>query len=253
MPRTSGIAIVFAALLALTGAALSQADLGARMNMDRLGDIQTGVYSAGDRVKFTLIHYAQNFLMRFEGEPEIYVLYPDHGSLGGRVLKFDSGGTALQVAGWGAMTIYTDAAPGGLPAERNGNGGQLTLPQVSIAAMQAAAEDESKHLSYARNLKVDFSADWSDFDEPNARAFAFDTMQNAARGIDRFTANPAGRQAFAQKVDTVWIEIGSRPTMALKGKTLIVTFAPSRGFTGRASSHGIARALGQLLSVPTPG
>jgi hypothetical protein len=33
----------------------------------------------------------------------------------------------------------------------------------------------------------------------------------------------------------------------------MVTFVPSKGFAGRASSRGIARALGQLFAIPTPG
>src|ERR1700712_1518727 len=115
MPRR-GILFAFVAMLACAGAV--QAQDGMRLSIDRLGDIRTGAYSISNGAVFTLDHYTDKYLMRFVGEPEIYVLYADSSSMGGRILKFDSGGTALQVSGWGALTIYTDAQPSGLPAER---------------------------------------------------------------------------------------------------------------------------------------
>ncbi len=47
--------------------------------------------------------------------------------------------------------------------------------------------------------------------------------------------------------------IGGKPTITLRGKTLSVTFVPVHGFEGRASSHGIARALGRLFDLPVAG
>ena len=34
------------------------------------------------------------------------------------MLKYDTGEVALQVAGWGGLTLYTANEPGGIPAER---------------------------------------------------------------------------------------------------------------------------------------
>lgn len=251
MPR-SGIVIAFVAMLACIGAAWAQD--GVRLSIDRLGDIQTGIYAVSNGATFSLDRYDDKYLMRYADEPEIYVLYVDHGSLGGRVLKYDSGGTAMQISGWGAVTIYTDAQPTGLPAERTRDSAPPALLKISLAEMQAAAGNEGEHLAYARALHVAFDADWGALgaDAP-LRALAFDAMQNAARGIDRFTSNAAARAALAAKMDSVYLTTGGRPTIALHGKTLMVTFVPSHGFAGRASSHGIARALGQLFSLPTAG
>lgn len=257
MPRRG---ILFAALSivagfgAALGAALAQADVGARLSTDRLGDIQTGTFSAGDGAQLALDHYSDKYLMRFSGEPEIYVLYADHGSLGGRVLKYDSGETALQVAGWGAMTVYTDSQPGGLPTSRIGDSTPPVLTQLTLAQMQGAADDEGEHLSYVRGLHIAFGADWAALATDAAlRALTFDAMQNAARGIDRFAVVAAARIALLGKLDTVRLEPGGRPLISLRGRTLVVTFVPSQGFAGRASSRGIARALGELLAVPPAG
>jgi len=255
MPK-SGIAFILAALFlsAAVVAGRAQESLGARMMMDRVGDIQTGAYSGGDTVRFALTRYAEKYLLRLDGDPEIYVLYAGPGSLGGRTLKFDSGGTAIAISGWGGMTIYTDAQPGGLPTDRTGEAVLPALPAVPLAAVQEAARDESNHIAYVRGIKLSFVADWQMLAADAAlRALTFDALQNAARGIERFTFNAKARAALGAKMDTVQMAAGGRPTIALHGKTLVVTFVPGSGFAGRASSHGIARALGQLLSIPTPG
>lgn len=252
MPR-SGILIALAAMLAGIGAVLAQDDVGSRMSMDRIADVHTGTYSAGDVIRFSLDRYAGRYLLRIDGDPEIYVLYANHGSLGGQVLKYDSGATAIQVAGWGAITIYTDAQPSGLPAERTGDSIAPVPSQISLADMQNAAGDEAEHLSYSRRIRLTFAADWSTLAvDPGLRALAYDTMQNAARGIDRFTTTAAARAALLSKIDSVQIVTSGKPTLSLHGKILNVTFNPAQGFAGRASSRGIARALGQLLSVSVP-
>ena len=81
------------------------------------------------------------------------------------------------------------------------------------------------------------------------RALCFDAMENTARGIDRFAAGNAARNAFAQKIDTVRMALGVKAVVYLSGKTLNVTFNAHKGYVGRASSRGIARGLGILLSV----
>src|SRR6202000_1193717 len=95
-----------------------------------------------------------NFLLRFDGNPEVFVLYTAHVSMGGRELKYDSGETAMQVAGWGGMTLYTDSAPNGFPAVRTGDAGASSTPNVSLPAMQNAAADEAEHLAYMRGLRL---------------------------------------------------------------------------------------------------
>ncbi len=257
MPRR-GILFAAVAMLACFGAVRAQEGLGQRLSVERLGDIQTGTYSASNGLAFSIDRYTDRnldrYLMHFIGDAETYVLYVDHGSLGGRVLKYDSGFTVLQVSGWGALTLYTDAQPGGLPAERTANSVPSAPRALSLAEMQTAAEDESEHLAYARGLHIAFVADWAALAADAAlRALTFDAMQNAARGIDRFAANAAARAVLGAKMDSVQLVSGGRPTIALHGKTLLVTFVPAQGFGGRASSRGIARALGQLFSVPTAG
>src|SRR5271166_5238180 len=135
-PMTICAVLAFAAFDAPFAAA--QDSLESRLFADRVGYIAPGAYLAGDRVPFTLDTAGSEYLLRFAGSPEVFVLYADRVSLGGRVLKYDSGETALKVSGWGGMTLYTDAVPGGLPAERSGDSTPPAPASVSISDIQNA-------------------------------------------------------------------------------------------------------------------
>jgi uncharacterized protein DUF4908 len=226
-------------------------DQGPQLGIDRIATIEPGAYAAGDTAAFSLVGAGGGYLFQLVGSPEIFVLNVDHGSLGGRLLKYDSGETALKIAGWGGMTLYTDAAPQGLPAMRTGDAIAPQPPSVSLPDLQYAAGDAAERLSAARRIKIQFTADWNALSgNPDLRACAFDAMGNAARGIERFLGDGAARDAFTERVTTVAIRPGSRPGLGLNGKTLVVAFNPFQGFSGRASSRAIARALGNLLARP---
>jgi hypothetical protein len=242
------IAIAALLLVSATTPLRAQDSLAERMTAERLGEIEPGAYMAGDTVKFSLAKDGDDFLLRFDGDPEVFVLYTAHASLGGRVLKYDSGETALQVASWGGMTLYTDAAPNGLPAVRSGDAIAPSPANVSLGDMQNAAGDEAEHLAYTRGLRLNFNADWSALAANAAmRAFAFDTLENTVRGLDRFSITAFGREALAKRIAMVMVAQGAKPTLGIKGKTLVVTFNPERGYEGRASSRAIARALEKVF------
>jgi len=232
--------------------AQAQSSLAARLATDRLAAIEPGTYQAGESVEFTIDSDGTHYLLRFAGEPEVFVLYADHAPLGGRVLKYDSGETVLQITGWGGMTLYTDKKPGGLPAVRTGDSVAPSLPAVSLEEMKNAAADEAQHLAYLHRLNLSFSADWDTLaDNAAVRALCFDTLENTARGIDRFSTLSDGRHALITHVVAVLVATGGKPTLQLNGKSLTVTFDPNMGYAGRASSRAIARALGTLFNVKT--
>jgi len=248
----AGLRFAIAVTLAcLAGAsARAQMPLSDRLQNDKLADIAAGEYQAGENVKFSLDAGDGYYLLRFDGSPEVFVLYSDYTSLGGRVLKFDSGETAIQITGWGGMTLYTDASPGGLPAVRTGDDEPPALQPVSLADMQNATGDESEHLAYMRRINLIFDADWKALAaDDSLRARCFDALENVARGIDRFAANPAARKILAARFNRVVIAVSEKPTLSTREKTIVATFNPDKGYRGRASSRAIARALNRLLNV----
>src|ERR1700734_761212 len=155
-------ATVTLALACLFATARAQDSLEDRLTGDRIAPIEPGVYVAGDRLGFSLDQLGNEFLLRMDGTPEVFVLYANRTSMGGRVLKYDSGETAILVAGWGAMTLYTDQQPGGLPAARSGDSIPPQPPQVSLGEMQGAAGDDTQRLAYMKRINVAFSADWNE-------------------------------------------------------------------------------------------
>src|SRR5262249_23534250 len=83
--------------LAVAAAAPAHAGFFERLLGGRLASVQDGQYVAGDKIRFQIQRDGKNYLMRFDGDPEVFVLSSDHTSLGGRMLKYDSGETALRV------------------------------------------------------------------------------------------------------------------------------------------------------------
>ena len=121
----AGFAILLFLALTPCGVAWAQGNeaepMAARLSAEKVGDVEAGSYSAGDNIAFSLDSYGDKYLLRFAGGPEAFVLSGDRVALGGRVLKYDTGATALRISVWGGMTLYTQEAPGGLPATRTGD------------------------------------------------------------------------------------------------------------------------------------
>jgi hypothetical protein len=260
--RVSTVRAIFAIVLlaAASGPALGQNDasasdpMSARLSAEKVGDIETGTFSAGDTLNFTLDAYGDKYLLHFADSPERYVLSVERIFLGGRILRYDTGATALRVSVWGGMTLYTAGAPDGLPATRIGDTTASPRPPVSHDDLVAALTDEESHLAYTLGLHLRFSA------EPgvlagtqNSREMAFDALVSAGAGIERLIATPGGRQALARKFDMVRIVQSTKPGVSVSGKTLLVRFSPNAGAAGRASSRQVAVQLGKMLQIAEAG
>jgi hypothetical protein len=259
--RGQGCELVVKALLALAWmvlalplAARAQANdpMLAKLSAEKAGTLEPGEYSAGEGRDFSLTPYRGKYLLRFADSAESFVLTADPGSLGAKLLKYDTGAAALSVSVWGGVTLYVSEAPGGLPATRQGEAPPPVPASISAADLKGALADEGSHFSYADNLGLRFTTDAASLGDADSRAMAFDALANTQAGLERFVAAGAGaRQALARRVSSVKLEKG-KPGMSLAGRTLVVRYAPADGFLGRPSSHAVAHQLGKLLSVSTP-
>ncbi len=242
--------LAFGLLLSAASPALAGDSLSTKLEARRVGIIEPGTYQAGEHVTFTLARWNDKYLLRFNGDPEIYVLYPSSTTMGGRILKYDTTRTAISVSGWGGITVYTDARPAGLPAMRADEHDPAfpSARPTSFRELRNAAKDESAHLSYTRTVKITFLADWDRLAQhPAVWAQAFQAIENTGRGIDRFTASTKGREIVSRKLRAVRLQDGMRPAIAISGKTLLVTFDASKTYAGRPSSRAILHALGHML------
>ena len=250
---------LLALLLANVSPAWAQPDAGpgvppgmaSRLASERMGPLQPGLYNAGDGGSFTIESYGANrYLLRFSGHSENFVLTMERASLGAKLLKYDTGTTALRVSIWGGVTLYTQNAPQGAPATfQNATPASGEL-EISTGELQTAINDETSHLTYVQNIVLKFSADPAVLAaDPETRGRAFDALTNAGVGIERFlAANPSARQILVKRVNSVKVAEGGKPTVAIAGQTLLVSFVPSEGHEGHASSLAIQQELGKLLA-----
>ena len=250
---------VMALLLTATGTALAQPDAGpgmppgmaSRLAAER-GALKPGLYSAGDHDSFTLEPYGANkYLLRFSDNPENFILTMERGSLGAKVLKYDTGATALRVSVWGGITLYTHDAPQGLPTTFQGDAPAPLPLAISANELVTAFSDEASHLVYVDNIALKFSADPAVLSaDAETRGRAFDAMINAATGIERFlAAMPSARQVLTHRVNSVKVAEGGKPTIAISGQTLLVSFVPGEGPEGHASSLAIQQELSKLFAA----
>lgn len=245
-------------LLAVTAAAQAQPDGGpgvapamaSRLAAERLSAVDPGLYAAGDR-SFVLEPYgAGKYLLRFVGGDENFVLTAERGSLGARILKYDTGTTALRVSVWGGLTLYTRDSPGGLPATRQGDAAPSGPTSLTSAELATAFADEAGHMTYVQKVALKFSADPAVMQaDPETRGRAFDALVNAAAGIERFLGGPpVARQSFAKRINSVKVAEGGKPTVAISGQTLLVSFVPGEGHEGHASSLAVEQELTRLFA-----
>ncbi len=223
--------------------------MAARLASERAGTLEPGRYSAGDGREFSIIPYRGNFLLRFNGSSESFVLTADPGSLGAKLLKYDTGAAALSVSVWGGVTLYLAEAPNGLPATHQGTANLSAPLPLSVTELRSALSDEAAHFSYSGNLSLHFVTDPEILANPETRAMAFDALTNIQAGIERLIATDQGKRAVSRRITTVKLERGSKPGLALSGRNLMVRFAPSDGYLGRASSHAVAHQVGKLLAI----
>ena len=225
--------------------------MASRLAAERVSAVQPGLYSTEGQDSFTLQPYGRGkYLLRFTGGNEQFVLTVERGSLGTKWLKYDTGANALRVSVWGSLTLYTRDNLNGVPATRQSDAPPATTLSVSAPEFQTALNDETSHLAYAQKISLKFSADPAVLAaDPEVRGRAFDALVNAAQGIERFVAqSPGTRQALMKRVNQVKLAEGGKPTISIVGQTLLVSFVPSEGHEGHASSLAIEQELGRLLT-----
>ena len=203
-----------------------------------------GRYLADDQLRFMIDVENDQIRLRFLDSDEIFYLTSEPAALGGRVLKYDTGEVAFQVAGWGGLTLYTEDERGGVPAERADDETDHFEPApVAAKDARAFALKLAQGLEQAHDFGVGFAADWDELSQGDGvRALAVDSMRNAAYALDRLAETPE-RDAIASRFHLVRVAAAAEPGVKMQDGVLVISYTPEDGPSARPSSRAIERVL----------
>jgi hypothetical protein len=203
-----------------------------------------GRYVTNDMPSFMLDRLEGQVRLRFLDRDEVFYLSSEPGSLGGRVLKYDTGAVALTVAGWGGVTLYTDAIKSGIPAERQAVVTDFEPKPVAAKDIKALADRLTRELLMHGAFSIGFDVDWEELarQPETTRGLAVDSLRNATYALEQLAAE-SERAVIASDLHTVRLLEAAQPGVALQKGTLVVSYAPKNGPSARPSSLAIQRAL----------
>jgi hypothetical protein len=205
-----------------------------------------GRYLADDQLRFMIDTEGDQIRLRFLDSDEVFYLTSEPAALGGRVLKYDTGEVALQVAGWGGVTLYTDTERGGIPAERADDEASRFEP-APVGDVRGFALRLAQDLEQTHDFGVGFAADWDDLAQgDSARALAIDAMRNAAYALDRLAGGPE-REAIADRFHVVRVTAAPEPGAKMQDGMLVISYTPEGGPSARPSSRAISRVLAEAF------
>jgi hypothetical protein len=203
-----------------------------------------GLYVTNDVPNFMVDRREGQVRLRFLDSEEVFYLTSEPGSLGSRVLKYDTGDVALTVAGWGGVTLYTDEIKSGIPAERQASATDFEPKPVPAKDIKPLADRLSRELNMHGAFSIGFLTDWDALAKQSetARGLAVNSMRNATYALVQM-AGESERPAIAADLHTVRLVEATQAGVALEKGTLVVSYAPKNGPSGRPSSLAIERAL----------
>jgi hypothetical protein len=207
-----------------------------------------GRYMADDQLRFMIDLKNDRIRLRFIDNDEVFHLTSEPAPLGGRVLKYDTGEVALQVAGWGGLTLYTENDPAGIPAERADDETDGFEPkQIPAKDVKGFAFKLAQDLAVAHDFGVGFAADWDELAQGDGtRALAVDAMRNAAYALGNLASAPE-RNAIASRFHVVRVTAASEPGARMEDGVLVVSYTPEGGPSARPSSRAIGRVLAEAF------
>jgi len=241
--------------LVICGLALSLLATSAQARSFKLGDLigrfhspeqpqQTeppvAVYVPDDGDPFVLDRSTSPPLMRFQTNPEIWVLQPTPGPHGDMIYKNDLGEPVLRATRLGGMTLFTLQRPDGTAAALEGEAPPLHLPVITtLLALQQRLAQSSLRASRAVQRLIEFE----DLNvTPDSATIIADAGEVASQAIIS-TAKHAYRRHFLDKLEKVTLTPARKPGARYKDGVLEIDLTPGQGLAGRPSSRRIEAAF----------
>ncbi len=247
--RPEYIAVVVAALFVGAPAAVAQTNDVPAWRLEITPAVpapEEGHYYAAEGVEFLVDHNGEdgNARLKFVGDDEIFYLSTGPSTLGGRVLKYDTGDVALAVSSWGGVTLYTRSAPNGLPAERMGDAESLDPEPLSPGEVQGFAQRLARALEERDNLSVGFAANWERISRGNrVRALAADSMRNATNALAELSGMAETKSAYAERIRVIRVIASNATDISVVNDTVTISLNANGQPWERPSSRSIIEAI----------
>jgi hypothetical protein len=178
-------------------------------------------------------------LMKYDDNPEVWVLEPSPAPRGDTVYRNDSGATVLRATRLGGLTLFSSQEPEGSPAAMVGEADDLIpAPAIPPGALLQRMIQASARASRAAQHLITFSAPSV---TPQSAPLFSDAATVAAEAIVRLARRADGR-GFLARLDKLVFLMGGKANVAVSGPVMEVTVAPAKGFAGRPSSDRLIKA-----------
>jgi hypothetical protein len=196
-------------------------------------------YSVGDGAAFVLDRSSETALLKFEDNPEVWVLQPSLAPRGDVIYKNDLGEPVLRVTRLGGLTLFSPAAPAGAAAAMVGGADDLQPPSVMSpnVVFQRLLEASIRASRAAQHL-IKFDA--ADVTPDSAPIYA-DAATAAAEAVIALSRRDDGR-TFLRRLDRMSFLAGPRPGAVVKPGVMQVIIDAADGMAGHPSSGRLVRA-----------
>jgi Domain of unknown function (DUF4908) len=241
LTRAAGLSAVAVAMAAAAAPMSSrEAFMGGHLADQPTGP-PTARYQTDEGGVFILDRSSSKTLLKFENDPEIWVLDRQRGPHGDWIYRNDLGEEMLRATSLGGFTIFTVRRPEGSPAAFDGVSPPLRVGPVSpMQLTERFYQDSVRATQHARHEIVFETGKDAD---PSTAGPVADAAAVASEALVDVASRPNGRLILS-RIDDVVITQGGKPNAALQKNRLVVTIVPKQGVAGRPSSRRIERATG---------
>ena len=211
----------------------------ARLGGERAGQPLTARYQMDEGGAFVFDRSTVKPLLKFDDDPEIWVVEPAPGPRGDVIYRNDVGEPMLRATRLGGMTVFTPKRPDGSAAALDGASAPLRVPSLSLQALFRTFYQASLRASRAAGRQIGFETK-QDADATTASYLA-DAASVASEALVDIASVPGGKAGLSHLTDVV-IAQGPKPGAWLQKGVLTVSIVTSQGVFGRPSSRRIERA-----------
>ncbi len=190
---------------------------------------------------FVLDHANDRVLLKFDDNPEVWVLTGARGPRGDLIYIDDTGRTLLRTNQMGGVTVFTTRRPSGAAAAADADApASLRITPVGASALYQRLVQASLRAGHAARHLIAFEAPDAD---PASDGLIADATVVAGEAISSLAGRPEGRRILT-RIGKVEVDRGLKSGVVQRGGVLTITVAPALGFAGRPSSARIGRTLG---------